>query len=523
MPWLYIASYGLILLVLHHVCGYQELKRLFTKIMKRMIHSRSVKARLAIVIFIINLLIVSFLPTLPVRAANDDYVNVNRDGWTFYVDGDTVIATNGTRYAFYKKENTKEVAERYKQQIDYYKQPGESFKCGSHIDIRNGAAGIRLYEEGNGGQDCGKTNDYTIGDIKFEDATPDIKKVAAAFNYGNKPLGCPGFGDIPRNANKRDLDYNCPEGGAVINGEYKKNKTINTPNIQQADAGADCNDVGGAFNWIICGLGSLAAEATKLIDGWIYSLLSIPVSSWESSGVKAIWESMRTISSILIVLVSLVAIASQIFNFDFISAYTIRKVLPKLFIAVILIQLSWFLGTMAVTISNTVGYSIQALITAPVEAVVNAEIAGNGTLNTAGDGWIGFADVLAIYAESANQDQLSGAGVTGIFAIGMAAAAGSAYAAGPAVILIIASALITGTVAMIVAFAVIALRYVLILALVVIMPLALVAWILPSTSKWFDKWWSMFFALLAMFPIVIAVLTFGKVAAVMIALSAAGG
>jgi hypothetical protein len=33
----------------------------------------------------------------------------------------------------------------------------------------------------------------------------------------------------------------------------------------------------------------------------------------------------------------------------------------------------------------------------------------------------------------------------------------------------------------------------------------------------------MFFALLAMFPIVIAVLTFGKVAAVMIALSAAGG
>lgn len=516
------------------MCGYQELKRLFTKIMTRMIHSRSVKARLAIVIFIINLLIISFLPTLPVRAANYEYVNVNRDGWTFYVDGDAVIATNGARFAFYDKENTNEVDERYQQQEDYYKQPGENFTCGSHIDgvkVQSNARGqistdkeFKLYEEGNGGQDCsGSKDSYTMGEINLENATTDIKKIAAAFNYGNKPLGCPGFGDIPKNANKKDLDYNCPEGGAVINGEYKKNKTINTPNVQQADAGADCNDVGGAFNWIICGLGSLAAEATKLIDGWIYSLLSIPVSSWESSGVKAIWESMRTISSILIVLVSLVAIASQIFNFDFISAYTIRKVLPKLFIAVILIQLSWFLGTMAVTISNTVGYSIQALITAPVEAVVNAEIAGNGTLNTAGDGWIGFADVLAIYAESANQDQLSGAGVTGIFAIGMAAAAGSAYAAGPAVILIIASALITGTVAMIVAFAVIALRYVLILALVVIMPLALVAWILPSTSKWFDRWWSMFFALLAMFPIVIAVLTFGKVAAVMIALSAAGG
>jgi hypothetical protein len=531
LPWLYIASYGLILLVLHLVCGYQELKRLFTKIMTRMIQSKSVKARLAIVIFIINLLIISFLPTLPVRAANDDYVNVNRDGWSFYLDGDRVIATNGTQYAFFINgpENENGVEKRFNQQKDLYKQQGESFSCGSHIDqikIENNTRGqistktiYKLYEEGNGGPGCGKNPGYTIGEISVQDSTPaNIKKTASTFNYGSEPLGCPGFGNIPKNADKKKLDYNCPNGGAVINGEYKKDKEIDQPKANE-DNGNDCWDTGGVYAWIVCSAGSLASQVVELMDNAIYGLLYIPMDTWEDSGVESIWSTMRTIASVLIVLVALVAIASQIFNFDFISAYTVKKVLPKLFIAVILIQLSWFLATMAVTISNTIGFSVQALITAPFENIANsATTAGVG----AGDGWIGFADILKIFGENADHPEIAEAGVAGLLGAGTIALGAGLALAGPAIMLTVTVTLVSAAIGLLIAFVVIALRYVLIMSLVIIAPLALVAWILPNTKKWFDQWWNMFFTLLAMFPIIIAVLSFGKIAAIIIALSAGG-
>ncbi|MCA9346881.1 hypothetical protein KC960_05325 [Candidatus Saccharibacteria bacterium] len=474
---------------------------------------------------------VLLMPFSAVLAANDSYVNVNRDGWTFYLDGDRIIATNGTQYAFFNDapENEKDVDKRFNQKKDFFKQQGEAFSCGSHIDriktetVNRGKTetkiSYKLYEEGNGGPGCGQNTGYTIGDIKVEDSVPaNVKKTAAAFNYGNEPRGCPGSADIPNNANKKELNYNCPDGGAIIKGKFEKNQQLDTPKPNE-DNGNDCNDVGGAFGWIICAVGSLGSEVIEILDNAIYGLLYIPMNTWQDSGVQSIWSTMRTIASVLIVLVALVGIASQVFNFDFISAYTVRKILPKLFIAVILIQLSWFLGTMAINISNTVGFSVQALITAPFEQIANSTTgAGVG----AGDGWIGFADVLTIYGDSANHPEIAGGGVAALLVGGVVVAGAAAYAAGPATVLTIVLALTTAAIGLLMAFVVIALRYVLILSLLIVAPLALVAWILPNTKKWFDQWWSMFFTLLVMFPVVIAVLSFGKIAAIIIALSTGG-
>ncbi|HPD99544.1 MAG TPA: hypothetical protein PKV52_04710, partial [Candidatus Saccharibacteria bacterium] len=159
---------------------------------------------------------VLLMPFSAVLAANDSYVNVNRDGWTFYLDGDRIIATNGTQYAFFNDapENEKDVDKRFNQKKDFFKQQGEAFSCGSHIDriktetVNRGKTetkiSYKLYEEGNGGPGCGQNTGYTIGDIKVEDSVPaNVKKTAAAFNYGNEPRGCPGSADIPNNANKK--------------------------------------------------------------------------------------------------------------------------------------------------------------------------------------------------------------------------------------------------------------------------------------------------------------------------------
>lgn len=308
---------------------------------------------------------------------------------------------------------------------------------------------------------------------------------------------------------------------------------------QKEDNGADCFDSGFALGWAICPIGSALAEGTRIIDDQLYSLLYIKTASWENSGVKAAWESFRIISSILIVLVALVGIASQVFSFDFISAYTIRKILPKLFMAVIFIQLSWFLAVMAINISNTVGYSIQALMSAPFEAIAQQYNDGkpisNVSASNSADGWIGFADVLVVYAKNdtgANTTGLAAAAALGGGTIVAALFSGPAiatFATGVggmatvgvgAVLSFLVAVFIPVFLALLTSFVVIIFRIVLLIALTMVLPIAIVAWILPNTSKWFEKWWAMFFALLAFFPLIIVYITAGKIASLILATGA---
>ena len=456
-------------------------------------------------------------------APQPKFLDVDRDNTLFAYDLNrkVVIATRGNDLTVFESETQ----ERLKQKPDYYNAQN-TVDCPAHIDIEWGRGpdqdptSFTLYE----GEKGTCTDDlYHQGEISVDTAmSDDLLKIAESVNWGNEPLGCPDSKDIPNGANKSELNYNCPNGGAVVKGVYKKNGKIDTPTIAGSigEPSTGCGGAGGVFGWIICPLGSLAEGGIKIFDGIMYSILNIPVDQWEKSGLKDVWASMRTIASVLIILVALVGIASQVFNLEVVSAYTIRKLLPKFFIAVILIQLSWFLGTMAINISNTLGYSVQAIITAPFEEAVNQQI--GKPAGSRGDGWISFSDVMTVYAKSAENPVAAEGGVVAL-GIGAAAASGIALALnGPAIALSLVTVLMTAAITMAVGFAVIAIRYILIMAAVVAMPLALVAWILPSTSKWFKRWWEMFFALLAMFPIVIAFLTFGKVAAVIVAMSAIG-
>ena len=291
-----------------------------------------------------------------------------------------------------------------------------------------------------------------------------------------------------------------------------------------------CLSTSGGFAWIICPIGDLASQAIKVMDDLMYDLLSIPTDQWENSGAKIAWSSMVLIASSLIVLITLVGVASQVFNFDFVSAYTIRKILPKLFIGAIAIQLSWFLGTVMINISNDIGYGTQALIVTPFEnvakEVINEKKANNDPqankieVDNDSNGWVSFAEIMNFYYVTADHPQAAASATLfgGLVAVGVGI--GSLFLAGPAVITTLFLGLISALIAILIALVVIALRYVLVLGLLVIMPLAIAAWILPSTKKWFDRWWDMFFALLAMFPIIIAFLSFGKVAAMVIAMSA---
>ena len=167
------------------------------------------------------------------------------------------------------------------------------------------------------------------------------------------------------------------------------------------------------------------------------------------------------------------------------SSYNIKRILPRLIAAAILIQLSWALGTFAVSISNDLGKGVNELMYAPFEGSIGgkADDIGQALGNTsvAAGGTILFAGGVALVLFS------------GISIIGL-------------IILAIPVLL-----AVIVGWFVLVLRQILIIMCVVFLPLALLAWILPGTDRYWKLFKDNFLKLLIMYPMIVALIAAGRI------------
>ncbi len=171
------------------------------------------------------------------------------------------------------------------------------------------------------------------------------------------------------------------------------------------------------------------------------------------------------------------------------DAYTVKKIVPRLVAAVILIQLSWFLFTGLIVVINNIAYGIEALIYAP----------------------FGGAESLTLSNILSQMEGASGLGAFSAIAAGLAVG-GFALAAGG--VLATAGIALLG---ILIAFGLLLFRQVAIVALLIISPLALVAWILPGTEKWWKMWWDSYFKLLLVYPIILGLLATGRVLASVVA------
>lgn len=150
--------------------------------------------------------------------------------------------------------------------------------------------------------------------------------------------------------------------------------------------------------------------------------------------------------------------------------YGIKRMLPRLIIAAILVNLSFVLCLVAVDVSNIVGSSAAGLFDS-----IGADIQSANTSSAAApNGWDGAVTAILI----------AGMGVGLVILIILA----------PSVLLILAAI-----------WLILMARQAFIILLIVISPLAFVAYLLPNTEQWFKKWWKMFSTLLLLFPIIAVV------------------
>lgn len=252
-----------------------------------------------------------------------------------------------------------------------------------------------------------------------------------------------------------------------------------------------------SIEWLICPVVNLLfLGINTLYSAFILPLLPIdPLnasnnpSSAEAS-LFLIWNNFRIIANVLLVLVFLAVIIGQsLGGFSSFSAYDIRKIIPRLVIGVIAVQLSWFIVGFLIDIFNVLGAGIRGLILAPVND---------------------FSVALNFDMESNWQE------------IGLAIGIGGALAAGiwvGGILMGLPLVLFPIILGMILAFITILMRRVLIMLLIVTAPLAFLAWILPNTDTIFKKWWEYFWKALIMYPLIIALLSAGELMASIITAS----
>ena len=257
----------------------------------------------------------------------------------------------------------------------------------------------------------------------------------------------------------------------------------------KADEAKNSCGIGG-MGWLICPLMTFMGEIADASYSVISQFLNInPAIFGEGSdavGAKQAWNFFRDIANVIFVLLFLWVIFSQVSSIG-ISNYGIKKILPKLIVGAILVNLSFYICQLAVDLSNILGFTLKEALEGSVSGVGGS---------------------------SSNSEILSGFGaaVAGILVL-----TGTVLFAALAVSI---PTLLSLMLVLLVVLVILIVRQAAIVLLISIAPLAFAAWLLPNTESLFKKWVSMFRGLLMVFPIISLLYGAGKLAGAILATTA---
>lgn len=256
----------------------------------------------------------------------------------------------------------------------------------------------------------------------------------------------------------------------------------------ETDKNATSCDIPGV-GWIICGPSRWIANGMDLIYGWISDFLVVkPLSTDTDNGLYQAWEIVRGIANACFIIAFLVIIYAQITSYG-ISNYEIKKMIPKLIVAAILVNVSYHICAIVVDLSNILGNSIQDMLIQIRDTLRDS--------SSSSEGW----DWNAFTFKNITEYLLSGGAIGAATFAGWSAFTGATIGGSiTGLIFMLFPILVAGILSVTIALIILAARQALITVLIVISPLAFVAYLLPNTEKWFEKWRGMFTTMMMVFP-----------------------
>ena len=280
--------------------------------------------------------------------------------------------------------------------------------------------------------------------------------------------------------------------------EQTSNSTISIESPSENSTGTSC-DVQG-IGWIICPLSNWLADGIDYMYSALQEFLKTkPLETTnQNSGIYLAWVIMRNISNVAFIVAFLVIIYSQLTSVG-ISNYGVKKMLPRLVIAAVLVNLSFTFCAVLLDLSNIAGYAFQ-------------------------DAFMGIKNTISTVGENTStwtwSEVISTALSNGALAVGAGYAVSLALTTEILPMLVPAATLAGLTLLFI--LLIMAARQALIIILIIVSPLAFVCYLLPGTEKWFKKWRDLFLTMLVFFPAFAVVFGGAQLAGILIIQNASG-
>ena len=226
----------------------------------------------------------------------------------------------------------------------------------------------------------------------------------------------------------------------------------------------------------------MMAEATEAVADFLDDYLRVqPLTTDTDSVLYKGWSNILTLANVALIFAFLAIVFSQATSYG-IGSYGIKKILPRIIAAAMLINLSYFICAVLIDLSNILGANIASLI----------------------------YDNLGGITSNGQQGGLVG----GIKSIAGGITAGLIGVSG--LVIVAFFFLVPAVIAILSIFIVIAARSAILTLLIIIAPLAFAAWVLPNTDKYFKKWWDIFLQMLVIYPAIMAIFAASSAAAVIV-------
>ena len=281
--------------------------------------------------------------------------------------------------------------------------------------------------------------------------------------------------------------YTCAKKGTKAGDNVEKcNKKENedSEECKNNPAGEDDGDSDGSkdknscaiewVGWIMCpvirGANGMVVSTYSVMQQHFLNIKADEIFQQDKPAFKT-WSSFRDIANVFFVIILSIIIFSQVSGVG-ISNYGIKKMLPKIIVFAILVNISWYISVIMIDISNIVGHSLFEWLS------------GDGTWQFSSDS----------QSEDSPVEQILGGSAV---LVGTAAAVTGAFAAGTSILLFLFSAAL----ALIMMVFILLIRQAAVIVLVVVSPVAFVAGILPNTEGFFKKWMKFFKNMLMIYPI----------------------
>jgi len=234
-----------------------------------------------------------------------------------------------------------------------------------------------------------------------------------------------------------------------------------------------CGSTVTGIGWLVCPITTAVVGLNDAIWKLASDLLTVnPIT--QPGAIYNAWNAIRSIANVLFVIFFLIIIFSQLTGAG-ITNYGIKKLLPRLIICAILVNISFVVIQIAVDLSNIAGIGLKNLL----DGIATPALPTWGNLFQ-----VAFNTVAAS-------------------AIGLAAFVIAPQAA----LLLLLPMVVMGLLGLMAALLTLIFRQAIIPILAILAPLALVAYLLPNTEKWFKKWLDLLLPMLMLYPL--AALVFG--------------